>query len=266
VKRDLPGTILKLYLAIVMAYLFAPVASLALMSFHEGKIQSFPIESFSLKWYQEAWENSAFWEGLWTSVRVALLVAPLSTFLGFMSAHLLSRHPPRRPLIYVALVSVPAFVPLLLSGMAMLMYYSEIQLFGSLWAIVAAHVCYSSPFALVILYVSYQSLNVELEEAARNLGAGAGRVIFMVVLPQLWRALVAAGAISFLISWDEFILAWFVGGFTKTLPTVIYGTLGTSFNPSLNAVGTIAILFSGTLFLVAAFLVQRIFPRGLDVS
>ena len=103
-----------------------------------------------------------------------------------------------------------------------------------------------------------------MEQAARNLGAGIGRVIFMVVLPQLWRALVAAGAISFLISWDEFILAWFVGGFTKTLPTVIYATLGTSFNPSLNAVGTVVILFSATLLLLAAFLLQRIFPRDLN--
>ena len=107
----------------------------------------------------------------------------------------------------IALVSVPALVPLILSGMALLMYYQEIRLSGTYWAIVAAHVCYCSPFALGFIRNSYESLNIEIEQAARDLGAGAPRIIFQIVIPQLWPALVSAFAISFLLSWDEFILA-----------------------------------------------------------
>lgn len=262
-KRDGSTVVLRAYLVLIFVYIFAPFAALALMSFHAGKIQSFPIESFSLRWYAEAWNNPAFRDGLWTSLRVAALVAPLSTVLGFVSAHYLCRHTPRHPLIFAASISLPAFVPLLLSGMAMLAYYRQIHLYGSLWAIVAAHVCYSSPFALVMTYVSYRSLNIELEQAARNLGASSRRVIFSIVLPQLWPTLLAVAAISALISWDEFILAWFVGGFTKTLPTVIYGTLGTTFNPSLNAVGTMVTLFSAVLLVSAALLIQRFMAKAL---
>jgi spermidine/putrescine transport system permease protein len=264
-KRDLPCIVLRLYLALALVFVFAPVISLVLMSFHEGQVPTFPIEQFSTKWYGYAWSNTEFREGSWTSLCVASAAAPLSTILGLISANVLCRHRPRREMIYVALVTLPCLVPLLLSGMALLMYYQKIHLFGSKWSIIAAHTCYCSPFALAIIRSSYQTLNIQLEQAARNLGARPSQVIFRVVLPQLWPALVSATAISFVVSWDEFILAWFVGGFTKTLPTVIYGTLGTSLNPSLNAVGALAMLVS-SIVLAAALLLQQLVSRKMNLS
>ena len=258
--RDVPSFLLRSYLVIALVFVFAPVFSLTLMSFHAEKIQTFPIEGFSTKWYRDAWANRDFLEGFWTSLKVAILVGPLATTLGFISAHVLARYRPRWEMLYIALVSVPALVPPLLSGMALLMYYQEIKLQGTYWAIVAAHVCFCSPFALGFIRNSYESLNIEIEQAARDLGAGPARIIFQIVIPQLWPALVSACAISFLLSWDEFILAWFVGGFTKTLPTVIYGTLGTTFNPSVNALGVMVLIFSCSL-LVTALLTQQLFVR-----
>ena len=259
-KIDSAALVLRAYLALALLFVFAPVLSLALMSFGAEKIQTLPIEGFSTKWYDEAWSNRDFREGFWTSIKVAIVVAPMATALGFISAHVLARYRPRYEMLYIALVSVPALVPLLLSGMALLMYYQEIRLHGTYWSIVAAHVCFCSPFALGFIRNTYESLNIEIEQAARDLGASAARIIFRIVIPQLWPALVSASAISFLLSWDEFILAWYVGGFTKTLPTVIYGTLGTSFNPSVNALGVMVLLFSGSL-LVMALLMQQLVTR-----
>jgi spermidine/putrescine transport system permease protein len=258
--RDPVAVLLRIYLALTLLFVFAPVLSLTLMSFQADKIQSFPIHNFSAKWYGEAWSNRNFREGFFTSLKVAALAAPIATTLGFVSAHVLVRYRPRRAMLYIALVSVPALVPLLLSGMALLMYYQQIHLYGSVWAIVAAHVCYCSPFALGLIRNSYESLNIEVEQAAQNLGASAERIVFQIVIPQLWPALVSAAAISFLLSWDEFILAWFVGGFTKTLPTVIYGTLGTTFDPSVNALGLMILLLSCSL-LVTSLLMQHLMTR-----
>ena len=248
------------YLGLILFFVFAPVISLTLMSFHGEKIQAFPIESLTLKWYGVAWNNRDFQEGFWTSIKVALMVAPAATTLGFISAHVLVRYRPKVEMLYIVTVSVPALVPLLLSGMALLIYYQRIGLFGTLWGVVIAQVCYCSPFAVGFIRNSYETLNREVELAARDLGAGSLRIIFTIVIPQLWPALVTSAAISFLISWDEFILAWFVGGFTKTLPTVIYGTLGSAFNPSVNAVGLMVLAFSFSL-LVIAILMQRFFNR-----
>ena len=263
VNRRLDDTLLRIYVGFVVLFVFTPILSLALMSFHEGKVQSFPIQSYSAVWYAEAWSNPVIREGLWTSLKIGLIVAPISTALGFISAHVLVRHTPRHETLYIAVVSLPALVPLLLSGMALLMYFQEIRLFGSIWAIVAAHVCYCSPFALGFIRNSYQSLNPEVEQAARDLGARPRQVIFGIVVPQLWPALLSAMAISFLLSWDEFILAWFVGGFTQTLPTVIYGMLGRAYTPSINVVGLMAMLVSIGL-LITALMLQQIWIRNQD--
>ena len=119
-----------------------------------------------------------------------------------------------------------------------------------------AHACYCSPFAFVVLFLAYQRLNPELEQAAVNLGATPSSVIFTIVLPQIRRSFVAALLLTALVSWDEFVLAFFVGGFTKTLPTVIYTTVATSFDPSVNALGVMVTICSATLLCLTAWLLR----------
>jgi spermidine/putrescine transport system permease protein len=260
--KSLPVRILlRLYLVFIFAYLFAPVVALILFSFQDAPIQSFPIESVSTRWYAAAWHNTDFRDGVLTSVGVAVPVAVLSTGLGLLSAHVLCRRRPRREFAYLALVSLPCLMPALLSGMALLIYDQQIRLAGTSWAIIVAHTCYCSPFALALIRNPYARLNVELELAARNLGASRLRVFLQIVVPQLWAALASAAALSFLVSWDEFVIAWFVGGFTKTLPTVVYGMLGTSLNPSVNALGTVVVLLSGVLLSLVLWL-QGLAAKG----
>jgi len=262
-KSDWAAWLLRTYVVLALLFIFAPVISLALFSLHEGRIQSFPIEAYSTRWYGDAWANQDIREGLRNSFIVGAVTSALSTILGFLSAHLLCRYRLRRQSLYVAFVSLPVVIPLILSGMASLMYFQYIRLAGTLWAVVIAHTSFCSPFALGLIRPPYDRLNIELEQAARNLGASQSRVIFKIVIPQLWPAIAAAALLSFLVSWDEFILAWFVGGFEKTLPVVIYGMMGTSFNPSLNAVGTVSIGISAVL-LVSIFALKGLADRMIS--
>lgn len=259
-ERDLCAVLRWIYLALVLLFVFAPAVTLVFFSFQEAKIQSFPITRYSTNWYIAAWDNADIRDGFRNSVVVGFLTVVLSTFFGFVSAHVLSRGRIRAGLLYMTVVSLPVVVPLLLSGMAMLMFFNKIHFEGTFLSIVIAHTCYCSPFALGLIRGPYQQLNVELEQAARNLGASPFQVILRVVIPQLWPAIAAAATLSFLVSWDEFILAWFVGGFTKTLPVVIYGMMGTSFNPSLNAVGSMTIGLSALLLFVV-FVLENLTRR-----
>ena len=244
------------YLVVLYAYLFAPVFALLLFSFQGGRVQGLPLEGVTLGWYRAAFESAAFQAGLGTSLLVAVLVSPLSTGLGFASAHLMCRRQLRYPLLDAAFVSIPAFVPPVLSGLVMLTYFQRLGLDGTIWAIVVAHACYCSPFAFVVLFLAYQRLNQELEQAAVNLGATSSSVLFSIVLPQIRRPLVAALLLTALVSWDEFVLAFFVGGFTKTLPTVVYTTVATSFDPSVNALGVVVMVFSAVLLCLTAWLLR----------
>jgi spermidine/putrescine transport system permease protein len=264
-KTNWVSLLLRTYLVIALFFVFAPSISLALFSFHEGKIQNFPIERYSTYWYKAAWGNQDIRDGFFNSVIVGVMVSIFSMILGFLSSHLLCRHRLQRQLLYVAFVSLAVVTPLLLSGMALLMYFQRIHLAGTLWAVIIAHTCFCSPFALALIRNPYEQLNIELEYAARNLGANKLRVITRIIIPQLWPAIAAAGLLSFLVSWDEFILAWFVGGFNKTLPVVIYGMMGSSFNPSLNAVGTVSMLISAVL-LLSIFLLKSLADRKVQVQ
>jgi len=246
------------YAALVIGFGLVPVLTLVWMSFNDGGTQSFPIAGYSLRWYAAAFANPDYAIGLKNSLVIALIVAPVATGLALVSAHFLVRYAPRWSGAYLLAISLPALVPAVLSGLALLMLYQELRLDGTLWAIVVAHVCYTSPFALALIRNAYETLNRELEAAARDLGAGRVRILVRITLPQLWPSLISAAVICFLLSWDEFTLAWFVGGFVKTLPTVIYGQLGRAFSPSLNAVGAMAFLASCTLLAVALMLRQSL--------
>jgi len=253
------GTLLlRAYLCLALVCLAVPVLSMIWLSFDANQLPSIPIRNYSLHWYEEVWQNPDIREGLINSVIVGLSVAALSVLLGLVSAYWLCRRlSARMSPLYVSIVSLPCFAPLLLAGMAMLMYFQTIQLAGNIGAIIAAHTCYCSPFALSLIRLSYERLNPELECAARNLGAGNFRTIFMIIVPQLWPALAAAAMLSFLVSWDEFVMSWFVGGFTKTLPMVLYDMIGSSYNPSVNAVGTVVTLVSGVVLFTVLVLSQR---------
>jgi len=247
------------YVGLVLGIVLAPVFSLVLFSFQERSIPSFPIERFSLKWYEVAWRNRDFREGLANSFKIGILVSLLAPAFGFLSAHVLCRQLSLGRGLYMSAVCLPALVPPLLSGIALLMYYQRIRLFGSIWAIVAAHTCYCCPFAVALLRNAYERLDIDLELAAKNLGASHLEVIVELVIPQMWPSLAAAAALCFLVSWDEFMIAWFVGGFVKTFPSVVYGMLGTSLSPAINSIGTVVTLTSALLLASVLWLVG--FPK-----
>ncbi len=240
----------------VVAFIFAPVASLIIYSFNASWVPTFPISKYSFRWYVAAWKSEHIREGLWNSIIVALVTGSTSCILAFVTVYGRSKRQWIADNWFVALVSLPAFVPTLFGGIALGSYYRIIGLQGGLAAVAAAHICISSPFAVGILRHSYEQLNPDLELAALNLGASHLYTMWKVLLPQLRAALTAASLLSFVISWDEFALAWFVSGFHPTLPVVIFESMASSLNPSLNAVGGCAVLVSLSILVFVAFLVR----------
>jgi spermidine/putrescine transport system permease protein len=115
---------------------------------------------------------------------------------------------------------------------------------GTRLGIVIVHTSFASPFALSIVLNGYTGPIKALEAAARNLGASETVILETITIRQLLPSLYAAFALCFLLSWNEFVLAWFVSGLTPTLPTVIYGKFGAITDPSVSAVGVLVIAIS----------------------
>lgn len=244
-----------LYLGACYVFIFLPVATLVLFSFHSGSVPVPPFEGPTLMWYERVLSDGRMMQALWHSIGVAITAAILSTVLGFLAAYGLARHRvPGTPAIRWLLIA-PLTVSYLIVGMGLLITFNNLGLGRALWQVVIGHVVINLPLAFAIITSQLGDHQAKLERAARDLGASEFRVVTGVTIPLIWPALFASLALCFTLSWDEFIIAFLLTRFDVTLPVVIWNMLRTGLNPLTNAAGTIVFLVSigiVLMFIIAA--------------
>jgi len=238
----------RLYIVLGFAFIFAPILSLMVFAFNEDRFPSLPWRGFSTRWFAAVFETPEFTSALKNSLVVGAIVAVIATFLGGTAAYFLNRWNFRGKGVYLGIAVLPPCIPLVILGLALLIYLKEIHLSGSLTSVVISHVVIASAFALGIVRMRLTEMDPTLEQAAWNLGSSQWRAIKEVVLPQALPAIVAALLITMAVSWDEFIISWFVSGLDVTLPVAIFNELQGQVSARINAIGTI--VFGVTIFLV----------------
>lgn len=243
--------VFKGYILIVFAFIFAPIAALVIFSFNVERFPSLPWKGFGTVWYEAVFNDPTVIGGFWNSLIVGLSVALISTFLGFTAAYFVNRWDFRGKTLYLAIAVLPPCIPLIVLGLGLLIFLSQINLSGYLYSVVISHTVLCSAFAMAICRMRLTEMDQSLEEAAWNLGASQWRAIREVVLPQVMPAIIASLLLTMAISFDEFIIAWFVSGLDATLPVRIYSLLGGQVSPRINAIGTIAFVVSITLVVLA---------------
>lgn len=244
-----------LYLGACYLFIFLPVASLILFSFHAGSVPVPPFEGPSFQWYEEVIGDGRVMTAMGHSVGVAAAAALLSTLLGFVAAYGLARHRvPGTPAIRWLLIA-PLTVSYLVIGMGLLITFNALGFGRSLTHVVVGHVVINLPLAFAIITSQLGEHQARLERAARDLGAGELRVVASITVPLIWPALFAALALCFTLSWDEFVIAFLLTRFDVTLPVVIWNMLRTGLNPEANAAGTIVFLASITIVVLFEIIV-----------
>ncbi len=238
----------RLYIVLGFAFIFAPILSLMVFAFNEDRFPSLPWRGFSTRWFAAVFETPEFTSALKNSLVVGGIVAVIATFLGGTAAYFLNRWNFRGKGVYLGIAVLPPCIPLVILGLALLIYLKEIHLSGSLTSVVISHVVIASAFALGIVRMRLTEMDPTLEQAAWNLGSSQWRAIKEVVLPQALPAIVAALLITMAVSWDEFIISWFVSGLDVTLPVAIFNELQGQVSARINAIGTI--VFGVTILLV----------------
>lgn len=251
--RRLSRTLQYGLLAGFFVFVATPMAVIVVFSFDANRFPSIPWGGFSLVWHRAAFEDPMIREAFVNSVLVGLGTAIASTAIGFAAAYLDFRHSFFGKRLFVFAVAIPPAVPATILGMAMLAFVSRIGLFGRLETIVACHTAVASSFAMALIRLRLDEFGRELEPAAWNLGASPAAALRHVVLPFCRPALIAAFFLSAAVSFDEFMIAWFVGGVHETLPVRILNQLQGQVNPKINAIGTVVL----TISVVLVFLARR---------
>ncbi len=242
---------------LALVFLFLPLAVVVLFSFHKTGALSFPFQGFSLRWYREVFGSPEFRSAAKNSLYVALSVAGATLVLGTAAAYGLTRTRSRLRGPLALLFFLPITLPGLFLGLALLVFYSRIHFRLSLESVAVAHLVYVFPYFLLMARAALDRLDPALEESAADLGASPLVVFRRVTLPQVWPVLLGAACLAFALSFDEFIITFFVIGSDSTLPLLIWSRLRRTIDPSVATISTLLLAFSLVLLLVAFALVVR---------
>lgn len=218
-----PGAVIGLFAAIGYLVLLGPVVVVATVSFSAGQFLSFPPPGLSLRWFRALFANDAIISALATSALLATIVAVLALLIAMPAAFAIARlsFPGRRAL--ADLLLAPLVLPTLVLGLALLLALQPLKLVATWPGLVLAHLTLAVPFAVRILLTAIAAVPVELEAAARTLGAGPLRTALLVTLPLSAPGIVAAAALCFLVSFDETVISLFlVGPRLTTLPVELF--------------------------------------------
>ncbi len=252
--RNLPAI---LYVVLLYGFIFLPVAVLVLFSFQDSRVPIPPFNGPSLKWYAAVFSDARMMDALGNSVVVALLSSGVAVTLGFLAAYALARH--RVPLggLIQGFLTAPLTVSYLIIAMGLLITFNALGVPKSLLTIGIGHVVINLPLCFAIIYSQMGAHQVNVERAARDLGAAEWQVLLLVTVPMLWPALFASFFLSITFSWDEFIIAFMVSRFDVTLPVEIWSMLRSGLNPKTNAIGSFVFLISVATVLVLELIVFR---------
>jgi spermidine/putrescine transport system permease protein len=236
------------YVVAVLLFILAPIATSFVVSLNVDRFPTLPLGGFSLRWYEAIGEDPALPPAFKNTAIVGICVSLLSTGLGFAAAYTDFRYRFLGKNVYLALALLPPTIPVIILGLAMLIFLSKIGLFGTVPAVVVAHVVVCLPFAMALIRLRLSQMDPALEAAAWNLGATEWRAMREIILPFTVPAILAALFITMAVSFDEYAIAWFVSGFKETLPVRILAMLQGQVSPRINAIGSI--VFTITMILV----------------
>ncbi len=240
-----------------LIFLVGPLAVVVLFSFHETASLALPFTGFSLRWYREVLTSPPFISSTLNSFVVASSVAVSTFTLGFMAAYGLSRTASRWKLPLALLFFLPITLPGLFLGLALLVFFARIEFNLSLATVAIGHFVYVFPYFLVIVKAALDRMDPAIEEAAADLGAGPWKVFLRVTVPQIWPVVLGATSLAFALSFDEFVITFFVTGSQSTLPLYIWSSMRRTIDPSINTISTLLLATTLILFALSFFLALR---------
>jgi putrescine transport system permease protein len=237
----------KFWLVMVYLFLYVPLFFMIVFSFNSTR-QDSQFTGFSLRWYEALTRDTKIVEGFWLSLKVATMTGVLSAVLATFAAFVLVRY--RRFLgrtVFSGMVNAPLVMPEVVIGLSLLLMMVGAQnFFGwpqrGMLTIVLGHTLLGMAYGMVVIQSRLLEMDRSIEEAAMDLGAKPYQVFFLITMPNIFQAVLAAFLLSFTLSFDDVVIAEFLSGpGVNTLPQVIFGYARRGINPTIYAAATLLI-------------------------
>ncbi|MCP3708569.1 ABC transporter permease subunit [Paraburkholderia sp. CNPSo 3274] len=251
-------------LGLGFAFLYIPILSLIVYSFNESQLVTVWTR-FSTRWYQALITDDELITAAWLSLRIALMTAFASVFIGTWAGFVLARMGRFRGFtLFSGMINAPLVIPEVIQGISLLLLFVEMgKLIGwpagrGVFTIWIGHVMLCISYVAIIVQSRVRELNPSLEEAALDLGATPFKVFFQITLPLISQALAAGWLLSFTLSIDDLVLSAFLSGpGSTTLPLVVFSRVRLGLNPEMNALATLFIAVVTVGVIAGNYFMQR---------
>ena len=244
-KPDLATHGWRLFILLVIGFLITPLILVVLFSFNSSALTSLPLTGFTLDWYRRLFANESFWPALTNSLIIGFTVAVSSVVVGTLAALALVRLKPRGADRLMALLAAPMMMPALIIGIALLVFFKRLlDVPLGLPTVILGHLVVVQPFVIAIIHARLATFDWSLVESARDLGASPLKAFATITLPIVQPTIVGAALIALSISLDDFVITFLTIGAGNTLPTMVWGLVRTSLDPTINALATLLLVLS----------------------
>jgi len=252
------GLVQKLWTTIVYVFLFAPIVMVVVMSLNRSKFSIYPISSWTLKWYVEAFDDPTIMQAIGTSALIAMISALIATVLGTQAAIALVRYSFRFRKFLRAIFMTPLIIPEVVISVALLALSTTLHLKGGLLVIIGGHALLGLPFVITVVSARLVSFDTTLEEAAQDLGATETETFLKVTLPLALPGVIAGMVLAFTVSFDNFLVTYMnAGSDIVTIPLKIFSMIRFEFSPKLHAASSLIIAITIILLVIYYLLTKK---------
>lgn len=238
----------KLIMGLMLAFFYLPIIFMIIFSFNESRSLT-NFTGFSFRWYEKMWNDSEMMESLYTTIIVAVLATVISTAVGTISAIGLSKSKKIVHDLVLQINDFPIMNPEIVTAIGLMLLFITLGVERGFMTMLLAHIAFCIPYVILSVMPKIRSLDPNLADAAMDLGATPWQALTKVIVPQIKVGIFSGALIAFTMSFDDFIISYFVTGRgVKNLSIMVY-TMSKRINPSINAISTLVVVFI-TLILI----------------
>ena len=249
----------KIIMGLMLAFFYLPIIFMIIFSFNESRSLT-NFTGFSFRWYEKMWNDSEMMESLYTTIIVAVLATVISTAVGTISAIGLSKSKKIVHDLVLQINDFPIMNPEIVTAIGLMLLFITIGVERGFMTMLLAHIAFCIPYVILSVMPKIRSLDPNLADAAMDLGATPWQALTKVIVPQIKVGIFSGALIAFTMSFDDFIISYFVTGRgVKNLSIMVY-TMSKRINPSINAISTLVVVFI-TLVLIGVNIAPLIRER-----
>lgn len=238
------------YLGLLLAFLYSPIVVMIALSFNGSRSRA-KWGGFSFRWYAELVGDRQILSALQLTLTIAVVATVVATVLGTLAAIGIHAMKKRPAALIMSVSYLPMTTPDIVTGVSLMLMFVFIHLPQGFWTMLIAHIAFDTPYVLYSVMPKLKQMNVNLYEAALDLGCTPLTAVRKVIVPQIMPGVVTGALLSFTMSLDDFVISYFVGGPTdKNLSMVIYSAARRGIEPSIYALSTIMFLVVLALLIV----------------